>query len=239
MNSANYSKPPACATTRAAKIKATRWPSRGSIRIGCSPFPLPRFPRTLSSTDTAASQPIEEILPRARKLQRPAVELLLRAHYRRVYRIACALCGDDDAGKSIVKTVMNQSLRALPHWRGEAQATNWFLHHTILRTREFVPWPNQAGSDPLLRRLIHPSPQYVAFLRAVRNLPPQQREAFLLFRGEKLDTRQVAVAMDCSTTAAANRGKVRPTSDQRSPRSGSSANPARSGPTMQPSTLTA
>ncbi|MGD0463196.1 MAG: sigma-70 family RNA polymerase sigma factor [Tepidisphaeraceae bacterium] len=147
---------------------------------------------------------MQDVLSRARKLQRPAVEVLLRAYYPRVYRIAYALCGDDDAAKSAVKIVMNQSLRALSNWRNEVQAGNWFLHHTILKTRDLAPLPHDVRQDPLLRSLIRPSPEYLAFLRAFRHLPPQQREAFVLFRGERLETRQVAVAMDCSTAAAAN-----------------------------------
>jgi DNA-directed RNA polymerase specialized sigma24 family protein len=143
-------------------------------------------------------------LPRARKLQRPAVELVLRAHYPRVCRVAYALCGDDDAARSAVKIVMNQSLRALPNWRNEAQAGNWFLHHTILKSRDLAPAPHDMHQDSLLRSLIRPSPEYLAFLRAFRHLPPQQREAFVLFRGERLEQRQAAVAMDCSTAAAAN-----------------------------------
>jgi DNA-directed RNA polymerase specialized sigma24 family protein len=147
---------------------------------------------------------MQDELPRARKLKRPAVEFVLRAHYPRVCRVAYALCGDDDAAKSAVKLVMNQSLRALPNWRNETQAGNWFLHHTILKSRDLAPPPHQMRQDSLLRSLIRPSPEYLAFLRAFRQLPPQQREAFVLFRGEKLDPRLAAVAMDCSTAAAAN-----------------------------------
>jgi len=145
-----------------------------------------------------------DVLPRARKLQKRAVEIVLRAHYPRVCRIAYALCGDDDAAKSAVRIVMNQSLRALPHWRNEVQAGNWFLHHTILKTRDLAPPPGAVRQDSLLRSLIRPSPEYMAFLLAFRHLPPQQREAFVLFRGERLETRQAAVSMDCSTAAAAN-----------------------------------
>jgi DNA-directed RNA polymerase specialized sigma24 family protein len=147
---------------------------------------------------------VQDILPRARRLNRSAVEIVLRAHYPRVCRIAYALCGDDDAAKSAVKLVMHQSLRALPNWRNETQAGNWFLHHTILKSRELAPPPHSVRQDSLLRALIRPSPEYLAFLRAFRLLPAQQREAFVLFRGEKLDPRFAAVAMDCSTAAAAN-----------------------------------
>jgi hypothetical protein len=60
------------------------------------------------------------------------------------------------------------------------------------------------SEDCLVLTLSNPPPEHVAFVKALRLLPAQQREAFLLFRGEHLDPRQTAVAMDCSTGAAAN-----------------------------------
>ena len=147
-------------------------------------------------TSTAAVETLDEVLPQARKLQRPAVEAILRAHYPRVCRIAYALCGDDEAGKTAVKIVMRQSLAALPRWRNEAQASNWFLHHVILKSRDLTPPPQTLQHDSLLRRLVLPSPEYIAFLRAFRLLPPQQREAFILFRGEKLKNVPWALNID-------------------------------------------
>ena len=46
------------------------------------------------------------------------------------------------------------------------------------------------------------SPAYLAFIAALRKLPAQQREAFLLHHGERLNTRLLGVAMDCSMDAA-------------------------------------
>jgi DNA-directed RNA polymerase specialized sigma24 family protein len=147
---------------------------------------------------------VEQTLPKARKLQRPAVDALLRYFHPQVCRLACALCGLDPFGKAVVHTVMRQSLKALPNWRHSGDPANWFLHHTVLKCRELAtPIPNPAD-DSLTRGNPNPSPQYLAFVRALRLLPIQQREAFLLFRAEKLDPRQVAVAMDCSTGAANN-----------------------------------
>jgi len=99
---------------------------------------------------------------------------------------------------------MAQSLHALTWWRREAEAANWFTHHTVLKCRELGAAIPNPTDDCLIRGTPNPSPQYIAFVRALRLLPAQQREAFLLFRAEKLDSRQVAVAMDCSTGAAAN-----------------------------------
>jgi DNA-directed RNA polymerase specialized sigma24 family protein len=145
-----------------------------------------------------------DALPLARKLDRNAVETVLRAHYPRVCRIALALCGRQSAGKQAAATVMRQSLKTLPWWSNNAEASNWFMHHTILTTREFTGPSPDASEDCLVLTLKTPSPQHIAFIKALRLLPPQQREAFLLLRGEHLDPRQAAVAMDCSTGAAAN-----------------------------------
>jgi DNA-directed RNA polymerase specialized sigma24 family protein len=132
------------------------------------------------------------------------VETVLRTYYPRVCRIALALCGRKDQGQEVAQTVMQQSLRTLPWWSNQTQATNWFLHHTVLTSREISNSVPDASEDCLVLTLKTPSPEHIAFVRALRHLPAQQREAFLLLRAEHLDPRQGAVAMDCSTGAAAN-----------------------------------
>lgn len=114
-----------------------------------------------------------------------------------------AVCGRETTGHKAAKTVMGQSLRMLPTWESAVEAGNWFLHHTVLAARD-AGAGDESGRDCLVERVDRPSPEYLAFVRAFRNLEPQQREAFLLFRGERLEPRQIAVAMDCSTAAAAN-----------------------------------
>ena len=155
-------------------------------------------------TSSVDSDLVEDALPRARKLHRDAVETILRAHYPRVCRIALALCGREADAKAVMRTVVRQSLHALPWWRNAAEVKGWFLHHTVLTTRELAGQAPDPSEDCLVRTLSNPPPQHVAFVKALRLLPAQQREAFLLFRGEHLDPRQTAVAMDCSTGAAAN-----------------------------------
>jgi DNA-directed RNA polymerase specialized sigma24 family protein len=160
---------------------------------------------TLSVTSNAASnESLDDILGQARQLERAAVQRLLRAHYSQVCRLALALCGRESAGREVVKTVIRQSLRVVPNWRSDTDAANWFLHHTVLKARELGASAVELKQDCLVQRVDAPTPQYLAFVRAFRNLPAQQREAFLLFRGEQLESRQAAVAMDCSTAAAAN-----------------------------------
>ena len=119
-----------------------------------------------------------DALPLARKLKRDAVETVLRVYYPRVCRIAFALCGRESNGKEVAGTVMRQSLRTLPWWSNETEAANWFLHHTVLKSRELSgPMPD-ASEDCLVLTLKTPLAEHIAFVKALRNLPPQQREAF-------------------------------------------------------------
>jgi DNA-directed RNA polymerase specialized sigma24 family protein len=150
------------------------------------------------------SDTVSDALPLAQKLNPNAIATVLRAHYSRVYRMAMALCGREANGRKAVVTVMQQSLRTLPWWSNEAEAANWFLHHTVLVSRELAGLTPDASEDCLVLTLKTPPAEHIAFVKALRLLPQQQREAFLLFRGEHLDPRQAAVAMDCSTGAAAN-----------------------------------
>jgi DNA-directed RNA polymerase specialized sigma24 family protein len=140
----------------------------------------------------------------ARKLNRDAVETVLRAYYPRVCRIAFALCGREANGKEVLNIVMRQSLKTLRFWSNDTEAANWFLHHTVLTSRELAGPTPDASEDCLILALKTPPAEHIAFVKALRNLPAQQREAFLLLRGEHLEPRQAAVAMDCSTGAAAN-----------------------------------
>jgi DNA-directed RNA polymerase specialized sigma24 family protein len=123
---------------------------------------------------------------------REEISALLTTHYPLVNRLAIGLVGDAAAAQQIARTVFTQSLPVLQRWKTDTEAANWFLHHTLLESRHVKPAPvfwAGCGGD---------------FLRAWSALPFQQKEAFLLTHGEKLDLRRMAIAMDCSTTAAGN-----------------------------------
>ena len=92
----------------------------------------------------------------------------------------------------------------LPAWKDEDAPQRWFLHHTILTTRRTTKYPPSANNDTLIGDPRTAPAEYIAFIRAIRSLPMQQREAFLLHHGEALNERWRAVAMDCSVIAAAN-----------------------------------
>lgn len=128
------------------------------------------------------------------------LESILHRCYPRVYRIALALCGDHDAAQAVVEQVVIRSGRISNRWETVSDADRWFLHYTVLQARESLQVSPER--DVLLHSAT--SAETAALVSAVRQLPIQQREAFLLHHGEELDLRQLSTAMDCSSAAAAN-----------------------------------
>ena len=142
------------------------------------------------------------LFAKAKKLKRPAVDDLFAMVYPAVVRIAKALAGREDVADGVVRFVMLRASKMIPTWRDETAAERWFLHHTVLTARRAAAHEPSPKHDLLVASAEPPTPAYVAFVRAVRQLPVQQREAFLLHAGERFNPRYLGVAMDCSTQAA-------------------------------------
>ncbi len=145
-------------------------------------------------------------IDRARAYDLDACQAVLTAAFPSVYRMAVALSGDAAEGDRVARTVLTRCLKVLPRWRRGLSPENWFYHHTLLATRQAAKAPDApAAADPLVTILgLEGGSGYAAFVRALRNLPTQQREAYLLNHGERLNPRWLGVAMDCSTAAAEN-----------------------------------
>src|SRR5947207_9657725 len=145
----------------------------------------------------------EELLRRAQQMDRGALESLIESVYPALCRIAYGLSGRADVGRGIVRFVINHSLQQLTAWRDAADARRWFYHFTILVARRGRKHEPGAQQDTLVENSGEVSAAYVAFVRGIRVLPFQQREAYLLTYGEALSPRDTATAMDCSTSAVA------------------------------------
>ena len=142
----------------------------------------------------------------ARAGDKDAIVRILAAHYPQVWRMAINLTGRLQPGKQVARNIMAQSLAAAEGWEHDEAPTIWFRHHTVLATREAAPEDSSAkapaDNEDVLLAVAPRETGYAAFARAVRRLPQQQREAFLLNHGEDFDLRQLGIAMDCSVEAA-------------------------------------
>ncbi|HZZ43518.1 MAG TPA: sigma factor-like helix-turn-helix DNA-binding protein [Tepidisphaeraceae bacterium] len=144
----------------------------------------------------------EETFRRVKRFDRGAVEGMLLEYYPFVSRVILALVGREDVAGGVVRYVMRRSLKMLPKWEHGGDPGRWYGHHAVISARRAAGH----GVDAKRDTLGGPKPQakYMAFVRALRDLPFQQREALVLHDCEGLDLRQTAVAMDCSTQAAGN-----------------------------------
>jgi DNA-directed RNA polymerase specialized sigma24 family protein len=158
--------------------------------------------------DMAVTEPDIELLDRARRYKQEAVAQLFRIYYPQVVRIAHGLSGRGDVAAGIVRFVMKRGLRVVPKWRDEGEPQRWFMHHTVLTARRAHKHPPQPDKDLFVAMALTRDADYTAFIRALRSLPMQQREAFILHHGERLNERYLAVAMDCSVEAARNHLRV-------------------------------
>ena len=129
---------------------------------------------------------------------RGAITDILSRNYGSAYRLAFSLSGRERSARKISRRVLRQSLNVLTRWETDDEAARWFAHYTVLTARRF------GGGDGNELAKITDYPLFVTLLQTLRKVPTQQREAFFLTHGEKLDLRRMATAMDCSCEAASN-----------------------------------
>jgi DNA-directed RNA polymerase specialized sigma24 family protein len=152
----------------------------------------------------ATAEPSADTLERARNFEQSAVEELFQMHYPQVVRMAHGLSGRADVAAGVVRFVMKRGLHILPRWRDEGEPQRWFSHHTVLTSRRAYKHAPDLKKDLLVSMAQTRDADYAAFVRSLRSLPMQQREAFVLHHGERMNERYLAVAMDCSVEAAKN-----------------------------------
>ena len=147
--------------------------------------------------------PVEaDVFRRARKGNIRAAISVMSDCYPQVHRLAYGLSGRDDVGRALVKVVMKRGMKQLTTWSDESTPLRWCQHHTLLTVRRAARYKPEVANDTLVRGAQTDNAYYASFIRAVRTLPMQQREAFILTHGEEWDVRNLATAMDCSTEAA-------------------------------------
>lgn len=154
---------------------------------------------------TPAPTATDETVARARAGDRHAIEAVFRDAYPAVRRLSRALCGEPKGAERVTDVVFRQGLNVLPRWSVGTDPVNWFTHQVVQTSRRVRGGGRPASdADLLVAALPEPqrTPAYVALVRGVRRLPPQQAEAFLLHHGGRLNARLLGVAMDCSTQAA-------------------------------------
>jgi DNA-directed RNA polymerase specialized sigma24 family protein len=144
----------------------------------------------------------DEVLDQARAGDRDAVEAVITESFPAVHRIAHAMTGDPVIASKVVRFVLRRGVSVMPRWRAGLIPENWFYHNTLITLRRLNATHPSPQHDLLITVGPTSLPAYPAFIRALRGLPNQQAEAFILRHGEQLNERLLGVAMDLSIVAA-------------------------------------
>src|SRR3954469_16248196 len=92
----------------------------------------------------------EDVVARARRFDRAAVETILTELFPAVHRMAYALTGRADAGSVVERFVLKRSMRVLEAWKDQDAPERWFYHHTVLATRRARHAPVDVKDDLLV-----------------------------------------------------------------------------------------
>lgn len=144
----------------------------------------------------------EQDIQQAARGDKAAIERVLRTCYPTVRRMAYGLTGEHAGGRRVVREVMLHAVAQVRRWQDAEAVQRWFVHHTVLTARQNTT--GNAGRDLRKDTLVGAAADvgYAAFIRALRQLPLQQKEAFLLHVGEDWWGRDLGIAMDSATGAA-------------------------------------
>jgi len=132
--------------------------------------------------------------------RQPTIDVIAR-YVPEAFAIATLLTGSFEVGRQAIHRLTVASMKQLPTWTDPDEGQRWFRHQAVLIARQL----GTSGVDDaqVFARPDRSTPAgFSAFIRAVRKLPQQQQESFLLQHGLNFDPRERGVAMDCSTTAA-------------------------------------
>lgn len=153
----------------------------------------------------------ERTIQAARRGDRDAIAVLLRALQDSWYRMSLSLLGDTDLAHDATQETAIRFLRHLPGFRGDSQLRTWSLGICLNVSREIRRWSRSRGSGglelgrsetpddaPLPDMAAEQSEQIQSLRTLLGALPDRQREAVVLRFFEEMSVEQTAAAMQCA-----------------------------------------
>ncbi len=139
---------------------------------------------------------------------RDAFSNLLARHHGRIYRLAWRWCGKRDDAEDIAQDVCVKLAGAIRNYRGDSSFATW-LHRIAYTTTidHMRAGQRMTAVEPSeIIRLVDRAPDQLPddnvdgaeLWKAVRALPPQQRDAVLMVYGEDMSHAEAATIMECS-----------------------------------------
>lgn len=157
------------------------------------------------------------LVGRARTGDGDALEVLIRRHRTRAYRIALRIVGNEQDAEDITQDVFLHVIAALAGFLGDSAFSTWLYRIVVNRALNHrqrhrtssplddlpaaaVPVERDGTEDTVVAR--H---RIGATARAVADLPDDQRAAFVLHHMEGLSYREVAAILDISEATVRGR----------------------------------
>lgn len=125
------------------------------------------------------------LLERARRGDRDATELLVRAHLRDVYEVTLRVLGDRDAAADAAQDTFVNALRALPRFRGESSFRTWLMRIALNTARSWGRRKTRRRESPLMLAEEVASQEPDAATRVVTNSEAERVERQLALLPEK------------------------------------------------------
>ncbi len=143
-----------------------------------------------------------DLLARCRAGDVEAFETLYRHHSARIYSLALRMTGSPEEGEDLLQEIFLQAYRKLGTFKGDAAIGTWLYRLALNHCLDFVR-SRRARMDKMTgtlddERAIEPQAprtstvERIDLERAIEQLPPGCREAFVLHDVEGFDHREVA-----------------------------------------------
>lgn len=164
---------------------------------------------------------VQELISQAQKGDRAAFGILMEMHQPTAWRVAYRLSANGDAAENIVQDAFVQAWRSLPQFEGRSSFMTWLYpilvrkaadrHRELRRSHGAFSLDEHAAVDKDARRPASATPaeelqrQELSelILKAMTQLPDDQRMALVLTAQEGLSYRDAAEALDCSAGTVA------------------------------------
>lgn len=161
--------------------------------------------------------PDEELLPRVRRRDGLALEVLMRRHNQRLFRAARAIVSDDAEAEDVAQEAYVRAFQCLDQFRGESSFATWLtriaVHEALARSKRrkrnvALVHDGEAPPGSSLFPVDRPTPERNAevgelrgvLLEAVQSLADTPRLVFVLREVEGLSTAETSEITGLSET---------------------------------------
>lgn len=158
------------------------------------------------------------LVDKARDGDVAAYEALVRRHRDRIYRIALRMVGDRADAEDIAQEVVIQLWTGLAAYAGTSAFTTWLYRVVVNRCLDHrrrkatsptapVPAAEESGHPvvPSADRQATDRMRLAATMRAIADLPEEQRSVIVLYQMEGLSYREVAAVLRVSESSVRGR----------------------------------